>query len=285
MRIKVPAYWITQSIGKRQLVNRYETNAMLKCIGHYCILKQVTTTGILHNWKSQSKYLQKLLNLSRNGLVKAIERLHIVGLIDLGANLAMVGWDDASQIIGLQIDEFIWIDYDPSSNAKIEHLLMAAEIKINQENQVKIIQKRLKFNPSLKSELDILIAENWQIDLVDVQQMNIHQFIWHLKQLQISTFMNGTLKAALYEINPDLNRSVVKFKSDWDYKSVQSIAYIKRKLAKLKLISINKIGAIVSTTKNRIRKMGNYASGYDRMLKLPIWFMPDSIQVNFEFKG
>lgn len=285
MRVKVPAYWITKSIGKRQLVNKYETNAMLKCIGHYCILKQVTTTGIIHDWKSQSKYLQKLLNLSRNGLVKAIERLQIVGLIDLGANLIMVGWDDASQIIGLQIDEFIWIDYDPDATAKIEHLLMAAEIKINQENQVKKIQKRLKFNPSLKSELDILIAQSWRMDLDDVQKMNINDFIWHLKQLQISTFMNGTLKAALYEINPDLNRSVVKFKSDWDYKSVQSIAYIKRKLAQLKLISINKIGAIVSTAKNRIRKMGNYASGYDKMLHLPTWFLPDSIQVNFEFKG
>lgn len=285
MRIKVPAYWITESIGNRQLVNKYETNAMLKCIGHYCILKQVTTTGIIHDWKSQSKYLQKLLNLSRNGLVKAIERLQIVGLIDLGANLIMVGWDDASQIIKLQIDEFIWIDYNPDASAKIEHLLMAAEIKINQENQVKIIQKRLKFNPSLKNELDIAIADNWQIELKDVQKMGINDWIWHLKQLQISTFINGTLKAALYEINPDLNRSVVKFKSDWDYKSVQSIAYIKRKLEQLKLISIDKIGAIVSTVKNRIRKMGNYASGYDRMLKLPTWYFPDSIKVNFEFKG
>lgn len=285
MRIKVPAYWITESIGNRQLVNRYETNTMLKCIGHYCVLKQVTTTGIIHDWKSQSKYLQKLLNLSRNGLVKAIERLQIVGLIDLGANLIMVGWDDASQIIKLQIDEFIWIDYDPDASAKIEHLLIAAEIKINQENQVKAIQQRLKFNPSLKNDLDIEISKNWQIELKDVQQMDIYQFIWHLREIQISTFMNGTLKAFLYEINADYNRTVVKMKNDWNHKSIQSIAYIKRRLIELNLISINKIGAIVSMVKNRIRTIGNYASGYDRMLRLPTWYVPDFINVNFEFKG
>jgi hypothetical protein len=285
LQIKVPSYWITHSIGKRQLVNKYETNAFIKCIGHYCILKQVTTTGVIHDWKSQSKYLQKLLNLSRNGLLKAIERLQIVGLIDLGANLCLVGWDDASQIIGLEIDEWVFIDYDQESSAKIEHLLLAAEIKINQKNQVKIIQKRLKFNPSLKNELDIAISQNWQIDLKNVQKMNIEEWIWHLKELQISTFIDGTLKASLYEINPDLNRTVVKFKNDWNHKSIQSIAYVKRKLMQLNLITVQKIGAIVSIAKNRIRKMGNYASGYDPMLKLPIWFIPDSIQVNFELKG
>ena len=284
MQIKVPKYWITESIGNRQLVNRYETNALLKCIGHYCILKQVTTTGIIHDWKSQSKYLQQLLNLSRNGLVKAIERLHIVGLIDLGANLLLISWDSASQIIG-QIDDFVVMDYNPDDKIKIEHLLTAAEIKINQENQVKAIQQRLKFNPLLKNDLDIEISKYWQIELKDVQEMDIYQFIWHLREIQISTFMNGTLKAFLYEINADYNRTVVKMKNDWNHKSIQSIAYIKRRLIELNLISINKIGAIVSMVKNRIRTIGNYASGYDRMLRLPTWYVPDFINVNFEFKG
>lgn len=284
MQIKVPKYWITKSIGNRQLVNKYETNALLKCIGHYCILKQVTTTGIIHDWRSQSKYLQKLLNLSRNGLVKAIERLQIVGLIDLGTNLCLISWDSASQIIG-QIDDFVMLDYNPDDKIKIEHTLTAAEIKINQENQVKGIQQRLKFNPSLKNDLDIEISKNWQIDLKDVQQMDIYQFIWHLRELQISTFKNGTLKAFLYEINADYNRTVVRLKNDWNHKSIQSISYIKRRLIELNLISINKIGAIVSMVKNRIHKCGNYASGFDRLLKLPTWYLPDFINVNFEFKA
>ena len=280
--IKVPVYWIKESIGNRQLVNKYETNAMLKAIGNYCILKTITTTGVLHDWKSQQKELKKLLKLSRNGLFGAIERLQKLGLIYLDANLTLVGWDYASQVIGLNIDEFISIDYCLDNNAKIEHYLIAAEVQVTKTSQIEIIQKKLKSNPLLKNELDLLIAKGYDLPLSDVLQLNIDQWLDYLKQLQIKTFVSGTLKTELYQINPDLNRSVVKLKKEWEFRSVQSIAYIKRKLAKLGLIIVNKYGAIISTNKNRISKMGNFSAGFDRLNKLPVWFLPDSIQINFQ---
>ena len=163
----------------------------------------------------------------------------------------------------------VYFKYDLNSKAKINEYILALDIKINKENQLKAVKSKLKANPDYKEAINAAINEE-EVDI---------NYLSKLLQEQINNFSSGTIKTELFKVRADLNRAVMTLKRDWSFKGVQSIAYWKRKLNEVGLITIYKINSIISTVGNRIYKLGNYAGGYNKLLNKPTWYLPDQITV------
>jgi predicted transcriptional regulator len=279
--IKVPTYWIDAVLRKRVTVNDYQTNRYIKHIGVFCLLKTVSSTGILHNWSSQSN-LRELCKLSRNSFKSSVNQLNELGLIKIvGKDLKLSGWKEASQII-IQDDhdnEFTHFEYDLINDAKIHHYFYALNIKLNQDTQRKSFENRLKFNPHIKRDLIDSICMTFNLNESQVTKMTIDEFMECAYQLQNKLFCGGTLRVEIFKLNPDTNRNLSAIKNDWNFKSTKSISYYKRRLMSFGLTQTEKIGQLLSSTKNRIRQVDGYSSGWNRVHKLPTWNRVDRVHV------
>jgi hypothetical protein len=272
IEVKIPKDWIKEALKSRTLVNKYETNKAIKLLGYFTLLKTVTTTGVIHNCydKTQKYYLADLLKLSRNGVINAINDLVKLDLASVhNGNLVLISWDKASTIISADPGNYVYFKYDLNSKAKINEYILALDIKLNKENQLKAVESKLKANPDYKEAIDAAIMEE-EID---------YNYLSKLLQEQINNYSSGTIKTELFKVRADLNRAVMTLKKDWSFKGVQSIAYWKRKLDEVGLITVVKVNSIISTANNRIYQLGNYAGGYNKLLNKPTWYLPDQITV------
>lgn len=284
MKIRIPKSWVDICLSKRIVVNTYETNRFVKLIGVFCLLKSTTTTGILHNWRNQSQ-LRTLCKLSRNSFKSTINHLHELGLVEcVGHDLKLRGWNHASQII-LQDEhdnEFVSFEYDITNDAKIQHYFFAINIKENQTKQRKSFENRLKFNPHIKQQLIDAICITYDMNIHQVEKMTMDEFCERVYQMQNFQFCCGTPGTDIFKFNPDVNRSIVSMKLDWNFKSTKSVSYYKRRLMEIGLTHTEKIGQLVSSTKNRIRLVPGYTDGFNRLLKLPTWNRVDRVHIQLE---
>lgn len=272
IEVKIPKDWIKIALKARTLVNKYETNKAIKLLGYFTLLKTVTSTGVIHNcYNRKQKYLiADLLKLSRNGVINAINdlvKLHLASVNN--GNLVLISWDKASTVLGADSGDYVYFKYDVKNKAKINEYILALDIKLNKESQLKAVESKLKANPDYKEAIDAAIMEE-EID---------YNYLSKLLQEQINNYSSGTLKTELFKVRADLNRAVMTLKRDWSFKGVQSIAYWKRKLDEVGLITVVKVNSIISTTNNRIYQVGNYSGGYNKLLNKPTWYLPDQITV------
>ena len=272
IEVKIPKEWIKVALKGRTLVKKYETNKAIKLLGYFTLLKTITSTGVLHNcYEKKQKYLlADLLKLSRNGVINAINDLSKLGLASVNnGNLVLISWEKASDIISADPGDYVYFKYDLNNKAKINEYILALDIKLNKESQLKAVESKLKANPDYKEAIDAAIMEE-EID---------YNYLSKLLQEQINNYSSGTIKTELFKVRADLNRAVMTLKKDWSFRGVQSIAYWKRKLNEVGLITVQKINSIISTANNRIYQLGNYAAGYNKLLNNPTWYLPDQITV------
>jgi len=284
MEVKIPKLWVDVAMQQRVLVNQYKTNHFMKMVGAFCVLKTLTTTGIFHNYNEQP-LLRESCKLSRNSFKKTISDLNKIGMVQIiGNDLKLVSWNQATQIVCQEQhnNEFFSFDFKAEDNAKIQYYFFALNIYENQHKQQNSFKKRLESNPTLKTKLIELVANYFQLTIHQVEQMPLVDFMECLYQLQNNQFCVGTLGNALFELNCDVNRSISKLKHEWSFNSTKSVSYYKKRMAMVGMSYTEKIGTLISQTKNRIRTIsGQYNNGFDKMLKLPTWNRVDRLHLQF----
>jgi hypothetical protein len=225
-----------------------------------------------------------MTKLSRNSFKASIHQLHEIGLLKLVKNdLILKGWDDASNIL-FDVDhdkEFTSFEYDIDNDAKIGAYFYALSIALNQKKQIKTFENRLKYNPHQKRILIEGICATYNMSEQQVNKMTSAEFMECAYQMQNHQFQSGTPRIDIFEVNTDINRNLMTMKSAWQFNSTKSISYHKRQLMAKGLTHTEKIGQLISSTKNRIRCVNGYSDGFDKNLRLPIWNRVDRIHIQF----
>lgn len=287
MKVKIPIQLIDIAVSKRFLVNRYETNHTIKTIGNYCLLKTLSTTGVVHISENK-KNLLLLLKLTRNSLFPALERLKTIGLIKIeGDKIILCGWKKAVEIFEYLFNEkFIEIDYNELDlKKKIDYYIYSCEIVIAQQKQREALQKILTANPAIKRDVANIISGYNKEPLDDIMNWGNPKFIATWFRLQQFLFKAGTeVLESVFAYRADVNRTINSIRQSWSMKSFKSVTYTKRKLNKAGVIVIEKIGTLLSNGNFRIRMASKkYSNNFIKMDNTHTWNLPDQLHVNFNY--
>jgi hypothetical protein len=287
LKVKIPIQLIDLACSQRFIVNRYETNHTIKIIGNYCLLKTLSTTGVVHI-SSNKKNLLSLLKLTRNSLAPALERMKIIGLIKIEDDkIILCGWKKAVEIFEYTFDEkFIEIDYNELDlKKKIDFYIYSCEIAISQQKQREALQKILTANPVIKKDVANIISGFNKQPLDDIMNWSNQQFIATWFRLQRFLFKTGTeVLESVWAYRADVNRTINSIRQSWSMKSFKSVTYTKRKLNKAGVIVIEKIGTLLSTGNFRIRQASKkYSNNFIKHESTHTWNLPDQLHVNFNY--
>jgi hypothetical protein len=276
MLIKVHKDLLTYAVQGRTVVDTYATNRTVKIVAFYCLLKSVTSTGVIHNVTEQPE-LRKLTKYSRNSFKSLVQDLISSGLATISkGNLKLVSWSSAVESTGLEYKpSFTYINYNEENTTKFYYSFLPAEIANKKAAQEAAVIKRLESNLKLKKATDNLIKQLYKVDPSTLSSTQYLDAVYFIQNYQ---YTSGTITSDLVRFNPDLNRSASKLKADWKFKSTLSITYWKRKLQELGLIIVENVGKLIGKKNNRLRDHG-LQDRYCKEVKSPVWYRVDRITV------
>ena len=267
---------------ERALVVKYETHGIFKAFETFMYLKELTTSGKIHNYEDSKdafiKDLASYCNVSRNTMYTRLELLQKFELITIsGSAILLESWDKVAETYNVKAGQYHEIELNEKS-AKVEHQLRALTIAehknrmaykfaklINSNNQLR--QNLLTFFGKLPETLDQLSAMIYEAKIVSFKNRSSSFDFWH-------------------SIPSDFNAGVNKIMQYFGFKDFRQVSYWKRSLSQLGLIT-------VQTRKHEsrlaTRKANNLLTGgkvfqhffYNVKEKTRIWQLPDAITINF----
>ena len=280
-------------VSERHLRNVYHTNRDIKYWSVYFLLKAMTTSGDIQDWRGQRKLILDFLQIgAESTFYRYLNKLQEMRLltVDDCYNIRLVSYKDAADIMGLYYEGLIHIPYNPYKNAGkqiFQYFLRAEEIRQNQCKQLDALVYHLDNNPPLRNILLMLLVKAG----ADQQRMLKEKkyFQERLLELQKASFRHGSdILRELFEHRADINRGVRGIQGHHDYKHQTSVSYLKRRLFDLKLVSVKKI-SIESKCRARIyvpdsQAPGGKRDGYKWLQRklATAWVLTDQISVNYE---
>jgi hypothetical protein len=266
------------AIKQRTLINVYETNRFLKSVGYFAILKQLSTTGKLHNNSIQRKNLQQILKVSRNQVSNILNNLQQLQMIKLNASgsILLKGWDEICNIFDVDNDDAkIIIDYNIADNKRIDLLIYAAEIKLNQDKQANAFACKLSNNPQIYQIIKDHLKHNYQLD---ADSLNLNELQQAILKLQQDAFVIGTQHSkAINMFRCSIDRKLTTLKQAYNTKSVRTITYLKRLLQKFKIAKIIKMVHHSCNGERAYKFCKHYANNFNKETRQPILYQPDQI--------
>lgn len=288
--IKVPVLRgaIQQLCGQRELRNKYQTNRSIKTWSAYFLLKTMSPSGVLKNWLRNSKIFE-LLKIEEGGFrarLKEMIELELITVCPVRYNITLCSYKKAAAILDIEYTGVLKINYDTSIEGKqvFQYILRAEDIRLNQQLQLDALCYYIDKNPLLKTNLLHLL----QVKGCDHERLENDQnyFQEKLLELQQQAFKEGSdIIAIIHQHRADINRGVNKIKQHHNYKSSQSVSYMKKVLQQLSLITVTK-KIIESTERTRlyVPDAGDKSrDGYKWFgrKKVTAWRLTDQIKINF----
>lgn len=292
-QVKVFLYSPSDLSSCRELRNKYQTNREIKLWSIYFLLKRIAPgSSQIQKWRSQREVILPFLQIGEKQFYWYLSQLSKKGLatVDKKHNINLVSYNKAAEIQGYLAAHTYNIPYNPLKKdvkQEFQYLLRAEELRENQDTQLNALTYNLDKNPILKNDLHLLLIQHG----ADGHQLCNNE--WYMQQrlllLQMQLFKEGSnILQHVFTHRADINRSVTGTKKAHNYKSIQSVTYLKRKLEKQGIIHIEKKKA-VSKTRSRIyvpdataKKGKRDGYKYNRMLNYTVWFLTDQIQFMYE---
>ena len=227
----------------RELRNKYETNRSIKTWACYFLLKSKTTSGIIQKWTKQKGSLLAYLQMSENCFRARVAEMKALKLITLiGRNtIQLTSYEKAAEILDIPYTGLIKIEYDANTapgNQIFQYFLRAQEIRENQQAQLDALHYYANKNPQLKEVLTQLMLHHG----ADKAKLHLAEYFQErLLILQMHYFKHGSdIWNVITTLRADINRSVTGIQSAHKYKAAQSVSYMKKRMAKLQLLTITK---------------------------------------------
>ena len=232
--VKVHKEIIISLIKHREKINKYQTNREIKQIALYYLLKHVTKSGVI---KEYAKNLQSLLTFT--GLTQGTFYTHLNGLIKKGLvtknahNLILSNYKTLLDLYDVDDDTTpITIKFNASTH-KFVHLLEFSTLADNMYRQSLLIKKKLD-----KSPYTLEILQQYA-----KQQTTART----LATAQKHAFVNGSDELnTLFFINPNITITWKRIFREFNFKSYKSVSYLKKKLQRNKIVTIEKNGFFTS---------------------------------------
>lgn len=250
LQVKIPVGLATQILMMRSKVNKYETNPALKAAACFLILKAASPYSLIKDYRLQLGYLSQLCQVSKKTLCKRIEFLQTMQLLQIeGYDIRLNSWKQVASTLHVSLKQFKTVHYDYANDKDFFLRLFAAEIETNKEQQVYMIQQKLRKNPALKNRIQATLLQH------GADKNKIEDFVYLHNQMKLlyknSFIAEPETHALLCHVRPDCNRSVKTIADAWCFKSAQSVSYYKAKLAAANIAVIIKGERIESRQRAR----------------------------------
>lgn len=262
LTIKIPFELARYATAQRKTVTTYDTNAIIKALDTWLILKSLSRPSFLQSWNKQKSYLFKVCKCSESIFRSRLKQLQALELVEFDKNnIRLCSWSDMGSLLEIDTTQKITIKYDTTKPQRIQEWLIAAEIQHNKNSQDYKIIRKLQENPEVLEEIkNTMIGDGADKEKLKEQSY----FLNRLRSLYWQDFQEASYLHDVYvQIRPDNNRGVRGMARAWtpkqgtkeeikarEIKNISRIMYWKKKLIKAGIIYVYGL-EIESTTRTR----------------------------------
>lgn len=192
-------------------------------------------------------------------------------------SILLQSWQHVADLYDIKDSNKITFTYIPDDNKRIDLLMYAEEIKLNQSKQISTLNFKLTNNPSVLEMIKEEISINFKID---ASKLTMDQVRKYLLKLQIKNFQSGTTQNKVLQMfRASIDRRLTTLKQAYKCKSVLTVCYIKKLLKKFKIAKITHLQFISDVGARAYKINKNYAHNYIKETKQPVWYMADAIKI------
>jgi len=284
-------------VSRRHLRNNYQTNQEIKYWSTWFLLKSLTTTSYIQHWISQREYLLAWLQMNENTFRRHLAWLKSMDLLELDKknySIRLCGYQHAAEIMEISYEGIYEVGFDPINKTPgkqtFQYVLRTEEFEHHKNRQASALMYKIDHNPSsLKDDLLYYLLQAG----ADYHRLQADPAYYadRLLRLQIRFFKEGSeLFQYIMSFRADINRGAKLIKKHHQYKSCQSVAYMKRKMLKLGIASIWKVAmesearmrfyipAQEDTAPNRIRNGMQEGYKWLKEAKSTMWVLTDQVK-------
>ena len=232
--VKVHKEIIFEILKHREKINKYQTNKEIKQIALFYLLKHITTSGVVKEYAKNLQSLLTITGLSQGTFYTQLRGLKKKGLVRKNAhNLILSNYNTLLELYDVQdITTPITIKFNPSTH-KFTHLLEFSTLADNMYRQSLLIKKKLEKSPYTLEILQRYAKQQSTAKTLAVAQKH--------------AFVNGSDEInTLFFINPNITITWKRLFREFNFKSYKSVAYLKKKLQRNKIVTIEKNGFFTS---------------------------------------
>lgn len=232
LQISIPFDLARFAVWQRRLVQKYETNQVIRAFDTWLILKHLTTSSHIKEWNDQKKFLLQVCKCSDSVFRHRLQVLSDLKLIELYKlnrkrdSIRVCSWETLAQVLDIDLTEKLTIQYNINDKQKLSHWLIASEIQDNKNRQDFKIITKLKKNPGIYNSVKV---EMIKAGAIPDQLEDVQYFLSFYRSLYYSDFVRvSAIHQEMIEIRPDNNRGVRGMADAWKCKSPVTVSYWKK---------------------------------------------------------
>lgn len=235
--ISIPYNLAEIAVKQRLLVNKYETNQVIKALDTWLVLKHLNVRfPHILNWNQQKKNILKICKISEAVFRHRLKILKQLQLLDYDKHITVCSWYQLGKIFGINIDKKFEIQYYTADKKRVQEWIIATEIVSNQSRQKIAIVRKLGSPENNKIINDHLSPEQRE------EARNTEWLLSWYKMQYINDFVQASpLHDLMIAIRPDIQRGVKGMKNAWSCKNICTISYWKSILSKVGIIDVTKV--------------------------------------------
>lgn len=221
----------------------YDTNRHIKYWATWFLLKSLTSTSYIQHWIHQKKHLLHWLQLNENTFRRHLAWLKENGLAEtskINHSIRLCSYEKAASVLGIEYDGTYPVSFNPDKckgKQTFAYLLRVEEFEHHKQRQLAALMYKIDNNLSLKNDLLYHLIQ-FGADYNRLQSDPAY-YAERLLRLQIRLFRDGSdIFQYIMQLRADVNRGAKKIKQHHQYRSCQSVAYMKRKISALGLARV-----------------------------------------------
>lgn len=267
LRIRVPKGTSCMVVSDRKLNQKYQTNNHTKAAALYLLLKSLTRSGVIHDWRFQQIEIAQMFGVTTRTIRKYLQLAQEHGYLthdNFTDKIKLHSYAQFCERLGVKFSGFQIIEVQRTAVRHLPVLLYGIEVKENKEAQHYYTLKKILLNPPLATAL----KDELKCDERDLQQQ--------LKRAQLSSFLRRSKGDHLHVVNADDNRNLATIRRAWGMKDRRSAAYMKTKLMVCGAAAIEH--RRIASTCGQWTKV--YYTSFNRNTGQRTTFLPDEISLN-----
>lgn len=247
-------------------------NDFIKNICTWALLKSITTSGIIQNYRLQLSDIAAYCKVKRATLEMRITWLEVEGLVRREhKHLKLASWKTLGEKYGINTTEKIHVLYDPSEKAHLQDTLATIYIQDNKEPGRLQYHNKINGHPQIKSDLANHLYEHrseyarkvyTQAEYYNKLHSDGEYFRKQHLRLQMKSFGEKEVGLSSFDIahkvspaNPDIELTTATHARHFNYKvqqrkatngKVQSVSmgfhHLKRRLVAVGMLTVKKRG-------------------------------------------
>lgn len=263
MELIVPVHQdlLKQFCQSRELNTRYQTNKLIKLVSAYYVLKSLSSSGILKDYARNMYTLCSHLNCTEPTLRRILKGCQKLGYLRVTAgSIRLISFAEFTQLFDSTTSSMVRIRYNCQVH-KFHSLVETVYMQLQEQERARVFEKRLQALPELLRELKGLVIAD-----------NKGNYRKSLELIQLQAFKYGhEKKEAIFALNPFTTCNSKTLRKMFNFKSEQSVAYLKAKLQAQKLARIS-AQRVLSQERQRL---SNRYMDWDQRTQQTIWVQPD----------